>query len=126
MPLLVDAVRRLDAPELRLVLVGGWASRGMRRFMSTACAEDPRIVVRPATRASSCAAPTSTSTPATTTASATRRVEALAAGVPAIVTEDTGMKELIAPGRGLVLPTGDVDALAEALAAAYRREILSL
>ena len=27
-------VRRLDAPELRLVLLGGWASRGMRRFLS--------------------------------------------------------------------------------------------
>ena len=45
---------------------------------------------------------------------------------PAIVTADTGMKELIAPGRGLVVPTGDGGALAEAIEAAYRREILSL
>ena len=53
-------------------------------------------------------------------------VEALAAGVPAIVTEDTGMKELIARGRGLVVPTGDGAVLAEAIEAAYRREILTV
>jgi glycosyltransferase involved in cell wall biosynthesis len=52
--------------------------------------------------------------------------EALACGVPALVSEDTGMKELIDPGvNGLVLPTGDIDAFSEAIAACYRREILS-
>jgi glycosyltransferase involved in cell wall biosynthesis len=43
--------------------------------------------------------------------------EALAAGVPAIVTEDTGMKEQIVAGRnGYVVPTGDAGSLADALA----------
>ena len=51
--------------------------------------------------------------------------EALAAGVPVIVSEDTGMKELIEPGRtGLILATGDLDALTEAIEAAYRGEVL--
>jgi glycosyltransferase involved in cell wall biosynthesis len=52
--------------------------------------------------------------------------EALACGVPVLVSEDTGMKDLIDPGRnGLILPTGDLLALSDAIDAAYRREILS-
>jgi glycosyltransferase involved in cell wall biosynthesis len=51
--------------------------------------------------------------------------EALACGVPVLVTEDTGMKELLEdPRAGLVLPTGDFAALREAINAAYRGEIL--
>jgi glycosyltransferase involved in cell wall biosynthesis len=51
--------------------------------------------------------------------------EALACGVPVLVTEDTGMKELLEDQRaGLVLPTGDLAALREAIDAAYRGEIL--
>jgi glycosyltransferase involved in cell wall biosynthesis len=125
-PLLVDAVRRLDAPELRLVLLGGWASRGMRRFLTTACAADPRIVVRLGDPLEQLRSADVYVHPSYDDGFGYAPCEALAAGVPAIVTEDTGMKELIAPGRGLVIPTGDEDALAEALAAAYRREILSI
>jgi glycosyltransferase involved in cell wall biosynthesis len=43
-------------------------------------------------------------------------LEALACGVPVIVTEDTGMKEFVVSGtNGYVLPTGDVDALTDQL-----------
>jgi glycosyltransferase involved in cell wall biosynthesis len=43
-------------------------------------------------------------------------MEALACGVPTIVTEDTGMKEYVTEGvNGYVIPTGDVDALANRL-----------
>jgi glycosyltransferase involved in cell wall biosynthesis len=52
--------------------------------------------------------------------------EALATGVPVIVSADTGMKELIeGEDEGLVLPTGDLEVLTEAIEAAYRREILT-
>ncbi len=125
-PLLVDAVRRLDAPELRLVLLGGWASRGMRRFLTAACAADERIVVKLGDPLAQLRSADLYVHPSYDDGFGYAPCEALAAGVPAIVTEDTGMKDLIAPGRGLVVPTGDEDALAEALAAAYRREILSL
>jgi glycosyltransferase involved in cell wall biosynthesis len=52
--------------------------------------------------------------------------EALASGVPVLVSEDTGMKELIEPGvDGQILPTGNLDALTDAIDAAYRGEILA-
>ena len=51
-------------------------------------------------------------------------VEALACGVPVIVTQDTGMKDLIERdgADGAVVPTGDLAALAEAIDVAYRGE----
>src|ERR1700733_6303029 len=125
-PLLVDAVRRLAHKDLRLVLVGGWSSRGMRRFLQDAVARDPRISVGPGDplprlrRARLCAHPTYED------GFAYAPVEALAYGVPALVSEDTGMKDLIDPGvNGLILPTGDLAALIEAIDAAYRGEIFS-
>ncbi len=124
-PLLIDAVRRLRHPDLRLVLAGGWGTRGMRRFVQRVCAEDPRIVVNPGDplshlqRASLCVHPSYED------GFGYAPVEALACGVPALVSENTGMKELIDPGRnGLVLPTGDLEALTQAIDAAYRGEVL--
>jgi glycosyltransferase involved in cell wall biosynthesis len=125
-PLLVDAVRRLPHSDLRLVLVGGWGTRGMRRFLQDASARDRRIEVGPGDplprlrSARLCAHPTYEDgfgyAPA----------EALACGVPVLVSEDTGMKDLIDPGaNGLVLPTGDLSALSEAIDAAYRGEVLA-
>ncbi len=125
-PLLIDAVRRLPLPDLRLVLVGNWKSRGVRRFVEEACAADARIQVRPGDprphlrHARLCVHPTFED------GFAYAPAEALACGVPVLVSEDTGMRDLIDPGRtGLVLPTGEVDALSEAIAAVYRGEILS-
>ena len=123
MPLLIDALARIPAEDVRLRLIGGWASRGMRRFVQQACARDPRITVAPGDplahlrTASLCVHPTYEDgfgyAPA----------EALACGVPVLVTEDTGMKDLIrSPAHGLVLPTGELDALTEAIIAAHAGE----
>ncbi len=124
-PLLIDAVRRLPDADIGLTLVGGWGSRGMRRFVERACAEDARIAVSPGDplphlrRASLCVHP------AYEDGFGYAPAEALACGVPLIVSEDTGMKELIDPARtGMVLPTGDLGALTEAIEAAHRGEIL--
>jgi glycosyltransferase involved in cell wall biosynthesis len=123
-PLLIDAVRRLPHADLRLVLVGGWGTRGMRRFVQSACASDSRISVSPGDplerlrRARLCVHPTYED------GFAYAPAEALACGVPVIVSQDTGMKELIdSPDRGLIVPTGDLDALREAIDAAYRGEL---
>jgi glycosyltransferase involved in cell wall biosynthesis len=124
-PLLVDAVRRLGHLDLRLRLVGGWGTPGMRRFIQSACAEDPRIVVSPGDPLPHLRAAALCVHPAYEDGFAYAPAEALAAGVPAIVSEDTGMKELIEPGRtGLILATGDLGALTEAIEAAYRGEVL--
>jgi glycosyltransferase involved in cell wall biosynthesis len=125
-PLLVDAVRRLAHADLRLVLVGGWSSRGMRRFLQEACAQDPRITIGPGDPLPHLSQARLFAHPAYEDGFAYAPAEALACGVPVLVSEDTGMKELVEEGvTGMILPTGDLGALAEAIDAAYRGEILS-
>jgi glycosyltransferase involved in cell wall biosynthesis len=96
----------------------------MRRFVQQACATDRRIVAGPGDplphlrKASVCVHP------AFEDGFAYAPAEALVGGVPVIVSEDTGMKELVdSPRAGLIVPTGDLDALAAAIEAAYRREL---
>jgi len=122
-PLLIDAFRRLAYTDLRLVLVGGWGTRGMRRFVQAACAADRRIVVSPGDPLQRLRAASVCVHTAYEDGFAYAPAEALACGVPLLVSEDTGMKELIdVPHRGLILPTGDLDVLSEAIDAAYRGE----
>jgi glycosyltransferase involved in cell wall biosynthesis len=124
-PLLIEAFRRLAHADLRLILVGGWKTRGMRRFIEQACSEDPRIHAGPGDPLPHLHAARLYVHPAYEDGFAYAAAEALACGVPLIVSEDTGMKELIRSEReGLVLPTGDGDALAQAIDAAYRGEVL--
>jgi len=96
----------------------------MRKFVGRACAADARVVAGPGDplphlrRASLCVHA------AYEDGFAYAPAEALAGGVPAIVSEDTGMKDLIeSPQSGLVVPTGDLEALATAIDAAYRGEL---
>jgi len=124
-PLLLDAFRRLPGADMRLILVGGPKSRPMRRLLERSCAEDTRIEVRPGDplahlrRARLCVHP------AYEDGFAYAPAEALACGVPVIVSEDTGMKDLIdCPAHGLVLPTGDRAALSDAIEASYGGQIL--
>ncbi|HEY2180169.1 MAG TPA: glycosyltransferase family 4 protein [Solirubrobacteraceae bacterium] len=123
-PLLIDAVRRLPYDDLRLTLVGGWGSRGMRRFVEGACADDRRIEAGPGDPLPRLQRATIAVHAAFEDGFGYAPAEALACGVPVIVSDDTGMKDLIeSPRAGLVLPTGDLDALASAIDAAYRGEL---
>jgi glycosyltransferase involved in cell wall biosynthesis len=123
-PLLIDAIRALPFSNLRLVLVGGWKTRGMRRFLQRAIADDPRISIHPGDPLPRLRQARLYVHAAYEDGFAYAPAEALACGVPVLVSEDTGMKELIGSAReGLVLPTGDLAALREAIAAAYRGEI---
>jgi glycosyltransferase involved in cell wall biosynthesis len=124
-PLLVEAFRRLPHSDMRLVLVGGWGSRGMRRFIESATAADARIEAGPGDPLQALRGAALCAHPAYEDGFAYAPAEALVAGVPVIVSEDTGMKEMIdSPRRGLVVPTDDLDALSDAIDAAYRGEIL--
>ena len=94
-PLLVDAFRRLAFADMRLKLVGGWGTRGMRRFVQKACAEDPRITAGPGDPLDHLRTASLCVHPAYEDGFGYAPAEALACGVPVIVSEDTGMKELI-------------------------------
>lgn len=125
-PLLVDAFRRLAHEDMRLVLVGGWNSRGMRRFLEEARAADPRIEIGPGDPLPRLRGAGVCVHPSYEDGFAYAPAEALACGVPVIVSEDTGMKEILDPGvNGVIVPTGDIDALTEGIEAAYRGELVS-
>jgi glycosyltransferase involved in cell wall biosynthesis len=123
-PLLIDAVRRVSGDDLRLLLVGGWESRGMRRHIERACSEDPRIEHHLGDPLPHLRGAALHVHPSYEDGFSYSAAEALACGVPAVVSDSTGMKELIDPGRtGAVLRTGDLDALAGTIRAAYRGEL---
>jgi glycosyltransferase involved in cell wall biosynthesis len=125
-PLLIDALRRLPHRDLRLVLVGGWSSRGMRRFLQRASARDQRIEIGPGDPLPRLRGARLCAHPSYEDGFAYAPAEALACGVPVLVTEDTGMKDLVDSGvNGLILPTGDLTSLTEAIDAAYRGEAFS-
>ncbi|HTC71530.1 MAG TPA: glycosyltransferase family 4 protein [Solirubrobacteraceae bacterium] len=125
-PLLIDAFRRLPHADMRLKLVGGWGTRGMRRFVEGAVAADPRITAGPGDPLDHLRTASLCVHPAYEDGFAYAPAEALAGGVPVIVSEDTGMKDLIdSSAAGLVLPTGDMHQLVEAIEAAYRGELFA-
>lgn len=126
-PLLIDAVRALDHRDLRLVLVGGFKSRGMRRFLERACAQDPRIVVTRGDPLPRLQAARLCVHPSYNDGFGYAPAEAIACGLPVIVTEQTGMKELIERdgASGLVVPSGDRGVLSAAIDAAYKGELLA-
>ncbi len=124
-PLLLEAFEQIDVDRKHLTLVGGWGTRGMRKFVAnwmrfranaTIGAGDPLphlqiadAYVHPSWQDGFGRAP----------------LEAMRCGVPVVVSADTGMKELISDERcGFVVPTGDVAAIVERLEViAARREL---
>lgn len=108
---LLEAFARLPVRDAELTLVGGMATPRMRRHLARITAQDPRIRIRPGDplphllRADVCVHPSYED------GFAYAPMEALACGVPVIVSKDTGMKEHVIEGRnGYVVLTGDVSA----------------
>jgi glycosyltransferase involved in cell wall biosynthesis len=123
-PILLEAFSRFSDPKARLVLVGGWATRGMRRYMQSWLAKDPRIQVSPGDplphlrKADVCVHPSYED------GFAYAPMEALACGVPVIVTEDTGMKEHVVEGKnGYIVSTGNWEEVLERLVACQKRNL---
>ena len=121
-PLLIDSFRRLAQPDLRLQLVGLWGSRGMRRFVEAACAQDPRISVGPGDPLPRLQEAGVHVHPSYAEGCPYSPAEAAACGVPLILSEDSAMVADYVPGldRCRIVPTGDADALTAAIEAAYR------
>jgi glycosyltransferase involved in cell wall biosynthesis len=124
-PLLVEAFSRIDVPEAELWLVGGSGTRGMRRWLEEQCAADPRIHIGPGDPLPHLQGASVYVHPSYQDGSPYAPLEALACGVPVVVTEETGTKELIRDGiNGRVVPTGSVAAIVEALVDAPERPLV--
>ena len=111
-PLLLKAFSKLSQQNARLTLVGGWSSRRMKQYMSGWIQKDERIQMAPGDpliplqEADVCVHPTYED------GFAYAPMEALACGVPVIVTEDTGMKEHVTEGKnGFITKTGSWEEL---------------
>lgn len=115
-PVLVDAFRRLNDKHAQLVLLGGIATTEMERYLRRQVALDPRIKIYSGDPLPHFHKADVVVNPSFEDGLGLAPLEALACGVPVIVTEDTGMKEfVVSDTNGYILPTGDVDALTDQL-----------
>lgn len=116
-PVLLDALQRLPGDDVSVTLVGGTASAAMDRYLEARTRTDERIVLTAGDPLPYLHRADVFVHPSFEDGFGLAPAEALATGVPVIATEDTGMKEEIAPGRnGYVVPTGDVGSLTDVLA----------
>ena len=110
--LLVDAFRNFHEADAELWLFGGFATRAMERYVRTAQAADPRIRVGSGDPLASYHAADVLVHPSYEDALGLAPMEALACGVPAIVTDHTGMADRIREGvNGYVVGAGDSEAI---------------
>ncbi len=117
-PVLLNAFEQITNPEARLTLVGGYTSPGMRKFMTAKMAKDSRITLAPGDPLPHLMQADVCVHPSWEDGWAYAPAEALACGVPTIVTQDTGMKELINEGiNGYVVPTGEWEPILERIRA---------
>ena len=117
-PVLIEAFGKLRDSRARLTLVGGSGTRGMRRYLERALAADPRIQIKPGDPLPHLQQADVYVHPSYEDNLPYAAAEAHACGLTMILTENTGMKEFIRPGEnGLVVPTGNVDALYQSLQA---------
>jgi glycosyltransferase involved in cell wall biosynthesis len=113
---LLDAFSKFNLAESELTLVGGSGSRKMRRFLADRTAQDPRIKIAPGDPLPFLHAADVCVHAAFQDGFAYAPMEAIACGVPVIVTEHTGMKEYILEGvNGLIVPAGNAEAIVEEL-----------
>ena len=118
---LIEAFQNLRLPDSELVIWGGTGSRAVRRYMDAATARTPNVILRPVEVRSvgygNVYGDTSVLVlPSLADGFGFVVAEAMACGVPAIVTEKTGAADLIEDGvSGYIIPAGDSSAIAERL-----------
>jgi glycosyltransferase involved in cell wall biosynthesis len=119
---LLAAYERLALRDAELFLWGGSGSRAMTRLIAGYQARCRGVHVGPvAMREVGYGAVYGSSSvlvhPSLSDGFSYAVVEAMASGIPVIVTESTGAADLVAEGEsGFVIPAGDVDAIADRLA----------
>lgn len=107
-PFLAELFQRLPGDDLRLVLFGGWSSRGMRKFLEKAGARDRRISWTSGDPAKIFATASLALHPSWEDGWGYAPAEALAAGLPVVVSDQTGMQELL--DKPQILAAGDAAA----------------
>ena len=113
-PVLIEAFGMVDDPSAELILIGGAATDGMERYLKARIAADPRIKIRPGDPLPHLHRADVLVHPSFEDGLALAPLEALACGVPVIVTEDTGMKDSVIEGsNGYIIPTGNAAAIVE-------------
>ncbi|HET6566632.1 MAG TPA: glycosyltransferase family 4 protein [Rhodothermales bacterium] len=126
-PLLMEAFSRLRVGTAELTLVGGWSTRSMRRIVEEWMRRDERIRLAPGDPLPALHRADVLVHPTYEDGFGYAPVEALACGVPVVVTADTGMKELVQEGvNGYVVPTGDWQALLERMEHVARYPLVSV
>jgi len=114
-PLLLEAFSRLPTDNKDLTLVGGWSTRSMRKYMEPWLADD-RIQLAPGDPLPALHEADAFVHPTYEDGFGYAPMEALACGVPVIVTEDTGMKEYVREGEtGFVVPTDQITPIVDRL-----------
>jgi glycosyltransferase involved in cell wall biosynthesis len=123
LPVLLDAFASLPHPA-ELTIVGGWPTRRMRRFLQPRIERDARIRMESGDPLSVLQRADVFVHPSYEDGFGYAPMEAMACGVPVLVTADTGMKEYVTEGvDGYILPTGDTAALGERLHHLYRHPL---
>jgi glycosyltransferase involved in cell wall biosynthesis len=113
---LVEAFARLEDKEAELILIGGYATNGMERYLQRQLAFDRRMKIRAGDPLPYLHRADVLVHPSFEDGLGLAPLEALACGVPVVVTEDTGMKEYVVNGQnGYIISTGDADALVDRL-----------
>lgn len=114
---LLDAVEKIGDPDIEVVLYGGIGWRGIREAISQYREKGVRIVCKagnpvPALRSSHLCVHSSVED-----GFGLAPLEAMAVGLPAVVTNMTGMKDVIDNGvNGFIVPSKNADALADCIA----------
>ena len=115
-PTLLEAFAQLPQRNAELILVGSWANRGMRRYLRDVAGARPAYPHRAGEPFPHLQRADVYAHPSWDDGWGYAPMEALACGVPVIVTEHTGMKERVQEGvNGYVIPVGDWKALLERL-----------
>lgn len=123
-PLLLEAFSHLSVKKAQLTLVGGWSSSHMKKYMMEWMAKDNRIKMAPGDPLIPFQEADVYVHPTYEDGFAYAPMEALACGVPVVVTEDTGMKEHVREGEnGYVVPTGSWQALYERLESLMKKPL---
>jgi len=119
---LIEAFHGLSRSDAELVLWGGSGSRPVSRYLAEHLARDRRIAIRTigdrdAFLKAAYGGASVVVLPSLSDGIGLAAIEAMASGVPVIVTDRTGAADLVEDGRsGYVVPARDVTALRERLA----------